>query len=272
MIFTPEVIAAIETLRKNAENDFELHRISVLEKDLTAPPVVEVIDDKHQHFNGTTYRENKQNYYVGGASPLHRAVYRYYYGEIPRECDIHHRDLNPANNNISNLQLLTSSEHRNLHTQLAITYKKCPICGKIFRANHPKRDVYCSMRCFRQLQQKRKAQKFKNCVICGAVFYPAKPEQECCSKSCASKKISLTKRRLKAKVCPICGKTFEPKYLSRVKTCSRSCAMKLSWQKRKRASREKICPQCGKSFITYHKEQIFCSHSCAMKKRYSVKV
>lgn len=51
MKFTPEVQAALAVLRANAENDFEHHRLDVLERDLTAPPVVEVIDDKHQSLN-----------------------------------------------------------------------------------------------------------------------------------------------------------------------------------------------------------------------------
>ena len=50
MKFTPEVVAALEVLRAAAENDFERHRIDVLERDLHEPPKVEVIDDKHQRF------------------------------------------------------------------------------------------------------------------------------------------------------------------------------------------------------------------------------
>ena len=37
MKFTPEVIAALQVLKDNAENDFERHRIDILERDLTAP-------------------------------------------------------------------------------------------------------------------------------------------------------------------------------------------------------------------------------------------
>lgn len=48
MEMTPEVITALTVLRNAAENDFERHRINVLERDLTSPPRVEVIDSAHQ--------------------------------------------------------------------------------------------------------------------------------------------------------------------------------------------------------------------------------
>jgi len=60
MKFTPEVVAALKVLRDNAETDFERHRIDVLERDLTAPPAPEVIDDKHQRFNGVTYMQRQE--------------------------------------------------------------------------------------------------------------------------------------------------------------------------------------------------------------------
>ena len=63
MKFTPEVIAALKTLKSAAENDFERHRLDVLEKDLTAPPKVEIIDEKHQKFLGVTYHEEKSGTY-----------------------------------------------------------------------------------------------------------------------------------------------------------------------------------------------------------------
>ena len=55
MKFTPEVVAALAVLREHAENDFERHRLDVLERDLTTPPQVEVIDEKTQIFAGVTF-------------------------------------------------------------------------------------------------------------------------------------------------------------------------------------------------------------------------
>lgn len=81
MKFTPEVQAALQTLKDNAESDFERHRIAVLEKDLTEPPKVEIIDDTHQKFDGVIYYKDKHGHFNKGIS-IHRAVWRYYNGEI----------------------------------------------------------------------------------------------------------------------------------------------------------------------------------------------
>ena len=49
MQMNEQVLTALEVLRNFAENDFELHRIDVLEKDLTDPPKAEIIDEKKQN-------------------------------------------------------------------------------------------------------------------------------------------------------------------------------------------------------------------------------
>ena len=47
---------------------------------------------------------------------LHRLIFEDFYGEIPKGCVIHHKDENPLNNCIMNLQLLTESQHHKLHS------------------------------------------------------------------------------------------------------------------------------------------------------------
>lgn len=46
---------------------------------------------------------------------MHRYVYRFYYGDIPNGFHIHHIDGNKANNDISNLALLSPRAHNRLH-------------------------------------------------------------------------------------------------------------------------------------------------------------
>jgi len=147
MKFTPEVIAALQVLREHAENDFERHRINVLERDLTAPPVVKQIDCTRRKFDGYIYNEQKSGHYRS-TIPLHRAVWAYYNGEIPPDYDIHHIDENPANNDIANLQCLTKSEHMRIHGTKAEVQKTCPVCGKVFLLNRkfPKK-ICCSPAC-----------------------------------------------------------------------------------------------------------------------------
>ena len=190
MNFTPEVITAIETLRKNAENEFELHRISVLEKDLTAPPKVEIIDEKHHLFNGVNYRKISDGHFACSNS-LQRDIWAYYKGAIPLDddYDVHHIDFDKQNNDINNLQLLTRVEHMRLHFELQ-PFKKyvCENCGKIFYSNSIKSKIRCCSReCISQWHY-RKNHEDRTCIICGKTFSVFKySKTQCCSQSCARK-------------------------------------------------------------------------------------
>ena len=65
---------------------------------------------------GGVYENNKGYYRLSDNTLLHRYVWETFYGQkIPEGCVIHHRDFNPKNNAISNLQLMTIAEHNKLH-------------------------------------------------------------------------------------------------------------------------------------------------------------
>lgn len=235
MKFTPEVIAALQTLKDNAENDFELHRISVLEKDLTNPPVVEIVDDTHQKFNGVTFHnDGKKHYRVN--IPLHRAVYSYYLGDIPIGYDIHHIDENKSNNDVSNLQLLSKREHVAIHHR-GICYAKtsekfCVVCGKSITKRNNGRNKFCSSECAAKFNYQQSLES-RSCVICGNTFVCDKHSKtQTCSPTCSLKirflnytPVPKTEKRL----CVICGKEFESIKSKPTCTCSKSCATKLSW-------------------------------------------
>lgn len=126
------VAELLAELRALSESDFERHRIDVLERDLTAPPVVEQVDDTHQRFNGVTFCQNHSGHFSANF-PIHRAVYLYYRGDIPDNHDIHHIDHNKANNAVENLQCLTPAEHKRVHNaEIKSREFTCEICGKKF--------------------------------------------------------------------------------------------------------------------------------------------
>jgi len=65
-------------------------------------------------FNGQKYSLHITGYYrltSDSRRMMHRDVWEFFKGEIPPDHDIHHIDNNPANNNISNLELYTKAEH-----------------------------------------------------------------------------------------------------------------------------------------------------------------
>lgn len=265
MKFTPEVIAALQVLREHAENDFERHRINVLERDLTAPPKVEVIDDTHQRFNGVIYYKNKQGHFHKDIQ-LHRAVFAYYNGEeLIAGSDIHHMDINPANNNINNLQLLTRAKHQTIHSEHRMETpleRVCPICGKIFIRKEP-HSKYCSRKCYIQSKRTFQSQE-KICPICLRKFSTIadNPKQKYCSRACANEAKTFHNRN---KICPVCGKAFvAPPIKPNQIYCSRSCSAKGHTAPRI----EKSCPVCGNTFQVNpesKKQKVCCSKSCAQK-------
>ena len=243
MKFTPEVIAALNVLRHAAENDFERHRLDVLERDLTTPPQVEVIDEKTQIFAGVTfYKGSKSNYFRVNIS-LHQFIWRYCVGEIPKGYDIHHKDLNPNNNDISNFQMLTKSEHIRLHKTIEIERPQeftCKICGKKFLAVKAEKNYFCSEKC-RCADKRSRNQEERTCIVCGKRFSAVKSNPtKTCSPSCANTLIwqkrrqKPTKKKTYNKICLYCGKKFSVDRTKRqVKCCSSHCAALMRWQHRK---------------------------------------
>jgi len=230
MKFTAEVVAALATLRGHADNDFERHRIDVLERDLTAPPVVEVIDDHTQVFNGEKFCLCKDGH-LKNTQAIHQRVWRYNYGEVPKGYEIHHIDHDKTNNDISNLQLMTRGEHQAHHNPKGSTRKKlqtfvCEVCGKEYQAYKCGSNRFCSSLCRSRYRQQNET------------F---------------------------SKTCPQCGKKFETYRSNNATYCSHACAMDA---KRKYQPEKRICPICGKEFTTVaYKNQRFCSVSCANKGR-----
>ena len=64
-----------------------------------------------QTFNGKTYYQYEGRYFTRHDKKMHRDVWEFYNGEIPKGHHIHHIDGDVTNNDISNLQLMEAKEH-----------------------------------------------------------------------------------------------------------------------------------------------------------------
>ena len=110
---------------------------------------VESIDEKHVKFNGQVFHQNRDGHFVRTVS-LHEAVWRFYFGDIPKGYVIHHRNGIKSDNRIENLQMMTEAEHRAWHNQHSKIIVKCSYCGKKIRksvsANTSKLH-FCSKKC-----------------------------------------------------------------------------------------------------------------------------
>lgn len=64
---------------------------------------------------------------------LHRLVYKLFCGYIPKGMHIHHKDKNPLNNSLANLELKEAKQHLREHSQKYFDKEVvCPVCGKLF--------------------------------------------------------------------------------------------------------------------------------------------
>ena len=71
-------------------------------------------------FGGRYFTIKEHGYYratEGDREYLHRAVWRSFSGPIPDGMEIHHRDHDKTNNDISNLQMLSKADHTRLHAE-----------------------------------------------------------------------------------------------------------------------------------------------------------
>lgn len=265
MQMSDDVRRALQTLRDNAENDFELHWIERLERDLTNPPKVEVIDNKHQSFLGISFRKRSRGHYFNPMMSIYRLVWIYYRGELPPHAVIHHIDENKDNNNIDNLRSMTVQAHIRLHARKDKTDENifvCQDCGISFSttANHALYCSACRKKRAQNRQNERKREKTKQkreenfwkdcaqraekivarlrtCSVCGRMFCRnpshrrGTTDRLTCSDECEQKlrKQRADERRVdRTKICEVCGKPFEWKYQSKQKTCSPECGKILS--------------------------------------------
>lgn len=71
-----------------------------------------VLDPLTQYFDGGLYRLwPSERYFSRGGKKLHRDVWASAFGDIPKGCHIHHKDSNPANNKLENLECVPAFDH-----------------------------------------------------------------------------------------------------------------------------------------------------------------
>jgi len=97
---------------------------------------------------GTAWLDRNKYYYISTkingkwtSKPLHILIYEKYIGKIPKNYIIYHKDFNPNNNNLTNLESVSKINHRRIHagwikTKGEWSHKKCYSCKKYFGLKH----------------------------------------------------------------------------------------------------------------------------------------
>lgn len=193
-----------------------------------------ILTDKKQSFNGVNYYLCGL-YYQKNGKRLHRVVWEYHNGAIPKGYHVHHKDGNRHNNDISNLELLKAHDHESMHNSTEE----------------------------RKEANKRHIEKARE----GAIRWHKSTEgREWHSEQA---KEAWKDRKPAEYVCDYCGKRFESLKLTATGNhfCSNNC--KASFRRKSGVDNEtRVCEKCGKEFVTnkYSKAR-FCSLICSRHSR-----
>jgi len=135
-----------------------------------------------------------RKYFTQHTTAMHRKVWEFYNGKIPKKHAIHHINGNTWDNRIENLECLSNKEHKSKHkmskehlekfwkagveaakewhsseeghkwhlengykayTKIIPTIKKCQFCGKEYESKKPNRSKFCGLNC-RQAELRRR--------------------------------------------------------------------------------------------------------------------
>lgn len=190
---------------------------------------------------------------------LHRKVWEDNHGPIPPGHIVHHKDENPGNNDLSNLEMLSHAEHMRHHhlgkkatpeqiemrrkqmlqywAEVPHTEAVCVQCGAAFQrrgASLP--SGFCSRHCLEVWRGDAFAGEQRKCVVCDAPYMATKRVQLYCSKRC---NVRAHNERppvdTTPKPCAKCGTSFVPKR-NNAKFCQRACAAATKYRERRKVA------------------------------------
>lgn len=198
-------------------------------------------------FNGIVFtrypdspRPELKKYYTCGSKffklgifRLHREVWKSVNGEIPAGHHIHHKDGNPLNNDISNLECISGEQHRAEHRPMLVARGKSEAGRKRIAKAAEFAKIWHGSLAGRKWHRKH-AKKIwenrgyveKNCGQCGQSFRVvdlAATKAMFCSNACKSAKRRESGKDRASFKCGACGKDFIKNKFDRKKTCSRAC-------------------------------------------------
>lgn len=162
---------------------------------------VQVVSPFLQVFDGKKYRfrSSGRSAYFKSKKWLHRVVWEYHHGAIPPNTHIHHKDGNPRNNQIENLEAMSASDHAKLSCQSKPKVDLiCAYCCRLFQAiRNGKKNRYCGNRCREAAARERYRHTYdveRLCSVCGTPFVANKWwGGVTCSKKCSSEQANRTK-------------------------------------------------------------------------------
>src|SRR3990167_1094369 len=195
-------------------------------------------------FNGIVFRrypEAKQDAYrryyrphgghvKRGIQHIHQEIWKSHYGPIPDGCHIHHKDGDFLNNDISNLECVSSEKHHKVHGE---------------------RGDYATTKALQHLAKIRHLTVAWHQSAEGKEWHRRHAKQH-----------GFGKAIRRCAICSECGKDYCHEYVGKSKFCSGKCSLR-SRRKSKIDNENRICATCGKVFsVSRYAKQKNCSRAC----------
>jgi len=194
-----------------------------------------------QEFNGEIYKLYKcEKYFTRSRRRLHREVWKYYKGPIPKGYHIHHIDGNTKNNSIENLQLVEGKKHMSYHSKKWCDENKEFIKENLDKIRPLSKEWHASEEGIEWHRQQAISTGFGHntygeatCKVCGEKFEKKKSEQKFCSNKCKSQwRRNQGYDDIQVK-CEYCGKEFTKNKYSKIRFCGNECSGKFKSNKTK---------------------------------------
>lgn len=190
---------------------------------------------KRIEYDGLIFiRDDKTGYYLNSKTHkrLHRYVWEKHKGKIPKGYDIHHIDHDKSNNDISNLQMLTKSDHLKLHGKEQTDEQRENKRRNLAVNARPKANEWHGSEKgtewhkehYEAMKEKLHERKVFECLNCGNEFQATR-KGFCCN-SCKSAYRRKTGADNEIRICVYCGKEYVANKYSKITHCSRTCSMK----------------------------------------------
>lgn len=207
-------------------------------------------------FNGVEYRlMGARRYYLSqtaknrdrkGAKSLHVAIWEFYNNrKVPDGCMVHHKDEDPFNNDIGNLECISIKQHLSMHGKKNWKNKEYRKRGlkQLRDAGKKAKEWHRSPegRKWHSEHGKRVAENMpdihKVCKQCGKEYIAKRTFSQFCCDLCGENYRGRHRRVEYTGICVICGEDFtttkwKPSAKERA-TCSKACANRLNHQRRK---------------------------------------
>lgn len=203
---------------------------------------MEVYYMKIQYFNGIRFTQSNDGEYFNNSTihkSMHRYVWEYYNGSIPKGYEVHHKDFDKSNNDISNLQLLKESEHKKLHGELLTKEQREWRRNNLNENARPKAIEWHKSKIGKawhkeqvNIRKDNRSEVHGICLQCKKEFIGYNNQghtKKFCSGACAQKYRRNNGLNDIIKICPICNKEYKTDKYRPSQTCSKSCANKLKW-------------------------------------------